>query len=389
TKLGTTYVANAAVVAGAVMAAPLVAVGSFGAAVGVGFTTLAGVSTLNQTSNAAVAQYQDPGSPDAWFKTGQAALSWASMGTADVLASPLSTAQAVINAKNLNMAVTGVNLLVDVPAAYNTCSQSGVYTLECGAASAGVVADVGFGLLDYKQGKLPTSATVADSGAAAAVESVASSVATPISTSAKTLYEFESFDAYQNYQDYIRAYGRPPADMNVIQHPNQLYSFQEEAINLATKPGINNKDIASYMQQFAENPDLTIKVLTPDEMAIKFPGDKITGGACVNDICKTGFLGLKTKKTSTVYVMTPSGYATLYPNATTAETKQIMLQKLGHEIGHGYDWMELGLSDVWATEIRQKVFNAKFYQSTGQNDIANSYLQWVGQVQNASTLYVK
>ena len=47
-----------------------------------------------------------------------------------------------------------LNLEVDLPTAISTCNQAGVLTGDCAGATAAVVADIGFGALDYRQGQL-------------------------------------------------------------------------------------------------------------------------------------------------------------------------------------------------------------------------------------------
>lgn len=119
-----------------------------GAALAQGFLVLGGVTTLNQTANAVTAHIQDPGSEEAWKQTGYAALSWANLTTADMLIKGLG------GAKLLNTLVSGANIYVDFPAAIDECAKEDKSFYSCGGAIAAVVADVGFGALDYKQGQL-------------------------------------------------------------------------------------------------------------------------------------------------------------------------------------------------------------------------------------------
>jgi lysophospholipase L1-like esterase len=166
TKLGTVITAEGAAIAalpGVIAAGTTAAAGgsvltAAGAVGAQALTTFGAISTMSQTMNAAGAHIEDPGSTEAWNQTGLAALSWLNLGSADYLmktfSNAASTAQAINSAKTLNTAVSAVNLAVDVPTAYSTCSQEGASALDCGGAITAVVADVGFGLLDFKQGQL-------------------------------------------------------------------------------------------------------------------------------------------------------------------------------------------------------------------------------------------
>lgn len=131
--------------AGTAGATALSVAGSTGASL---LTSVGAITTMTQTSNAVTAHIQDPGSEEAWKQTVYAGLSWANLGTADMLVKGLG------GAKLANTLVSAVNLVVDAPAAKEECSKNDKAFYSCGGAIAAVVADVAFGALDYKQGQL-------------------------------------------------------------------------------------------------------------------------------------------------------------------------------------------------------------------------------------------
>jgi lysophospholipase L1-like esterase len=144
---------------GGVFAAPAVfTAGSVGSAVATGFMHLGAISSVQQTVDATVAQVENPGSLEAWKQTGLAALSWTNLGTANYLiktfSNTASTVQSLNLARSLNTGVSGINLVVDIPTAITTCTQEGRSVLDCAGSIVAVVADAGFGVIDYKQGQL-------------------------------------------------------------------------------------------------------------------------------------------------------------------------------------------------------------------------------------------
>ncbi|KKU10761.1 MAG: Diguanylate cyclase [Candidatus Woesebacteria bacterium GW2011_GWB1_45_5] len=103
---------------------------------------------------------EDPLSGEANYQTLLAGLSWVNLASADYLirtfSNAASTAQAINTARNVNTAVSVVNLGFDAPTAYFTCRDD-PSLLGCGGAVAAVAADLGFGFLDYRQGQLSFS----------------------------------------------------------------------------------------------------------------------------------------------------------------------------------------------------------------------------------------
>ena len=167
TKLGTVITAEVAAIAalpGIIVAGTTAAAGgsvltAAGAAGAQAFTIFGGISTMSQTTDAFAAHVENPGSTEAWNKTGLAAMSWLNLKTADLLIKGISSVtipltQINIGTKALNTGVSFGNLVVDAKNAYTTCNQEGASTLDCGGAITAGVLDIGFGFLDLKQGQL-------------------------------------------------------------------------------------------------------------------------------------------------------------------------------------------------------------------------------------------
>ncbi|HJY98804.1 MAG TPA: protein phosphatase 2C domain-containing protein [Patescibacteria group bacterium] len=118
-----------------------------------------GASTVLQTSNAAIAWVDDPFSKQAITQTGLAVLSWTNLATADRLISSFSSGvQSAMNqAAVYNTAVSGINLVVDGGYTIVECRKEGASLspfAPCGGSALAMVADIGFGFLDFKQNQL-------------------------------------------------------------------------------------------------------------------------------------------------------------------------------------------------------------------------------------------
>lgn len=113
------------------------------------------------------------------------------------------------------------------------------------------------------------------------------------------------------------------------------------------------------------------------------------GGVCVPGKCG-GFLGIGSKRTATVYLLDPNGTRITYNKVGYSlnedEVLQVIMQKAGHEAGHAYDFVKYGLSDAWASEYRQKQFNAMFYDAIGQENLAQDYWDFLKLVDNQSNV---
>jgi|GEM_PF-2264320 len=187
---------------------------------------------------------------------------------------------------------------------------------------------------------------------------------------------FYSHENVATYADYVADYGEPPRQIDLVRKHDQLYSFQDELIDLAQSNTLTPANLRLILKQL-EKSGVTIHILSPSELAKRF--GEGTAGALVPKQTKK-FFGLSNTRSADLYLLDINGYSKLY--GTTREQALVTLaQKIGHEGGHALDWIELGLGDgdanLWATEFRQKAFNMYFYDSLGAHNLANSYRNFI------------
>ena len=132
---------------------------TLGSLAGQSFLKFGQITAGVQTLKAADAQIKDPFSKEANIETAWAALAVVNGVSAQYLNNSFLSGvpSAIEKARKINTAVSVTNLVVDVPYAISECRNKddspGVLS-SCNLAIAAVVADVGFGLLDFKQGQL-------------------------------------------------------------------------------------------------------------------------------------------------------------------------------------------------------------------------------------------
>ncbi len=120
-----------------------------------GLGTFGSTMTVEQTKNAVIADINDQ--EDTAYQYGMAFLSWANIGTANYIMKawgPTGTAIMQQNARVANTVVSGVNLAVDAPYAYNTCTAEDSSFGDCAFAGGVLATDLIFGGVDYFQNQL-------------------------------------------------------------------------------------------------------------------------------------------------------------------------------------------------------------------------------------------
>lgn len=204
----------------------------------------------------------------------------------------------------------------------------------------------------------------------------------------KTRYEFYENDPYSVYQEYVENYGNPPSTIQTIRDPNKLYDFQKMGIDAANNPSREN--VINTFTAISDQEGLSLKVLTKSEMESRF--GEGTVGTCVNGQCG-GLFGIGSKRTASVYILDPTDTAAVYNeagnNLSQNEALTVTIQKACHEGGHACDWIRYGISDPWATEYRQKQFNAIFYDAIGEPSTAQQYQNFLDIVRyNTDVRYI-
>ena len=235
---------------------------------------------------------------------------------------------------------------------------------------------------------LSDSADTLANGAMAATSSLKNSLSSKLSLNQQTVVaQLDGNSPNEIYQGYLDMYGSPPKTIDTIKNPNDLYDFQQQAISLAQDSNTSSQDIVSLIKQVQkDNPNLSIKILSPQAMQNKF-GNGFTAN-CELVQCNTGFLGLQTQRSANIYVSTPSEYANMF-GLSSEEGTQMMLQNLAHEGGHGQDWVQLGLgmgTANWATEFRQQTLNVIFNEAIGNAQEAYSSQQLLNLIQGSSNV---
>ena len=190
----------------------------------------------------------------------------------------------------------------------------------------------------------------------------------------QTLYDFYSMGGVEEvYDTYTSSYGKAPSIIQTIKDPNDLYDFQKLGIKTANNP--TNENIKNLLNTINSQEGVTLKVVNRTQMQ-EIAGSPNVAGVSVNHT-ESGFLGIGTKKTSTVYILDPTDTASIYNEVGNSVSKDeallITIQKACHEAGHSCDFINIGLSDAWASEYRQKNFDAIFYDNIGQGGLAQEY----------------
>jgi hypothetical protein len=210
-------------------------------------------------------------------------------------------------------------------------------------------------------------------------------------------YDFYDYKG-GSYFEYVQEYGLPEKNINTVANPRQIYGFQADLIAAAKGENLNMDQFTNQLSEIG----IGLHIYTPQQMKYaaelantgipsrtipqkvleatsngKLPYANATNcpvGFCPNPTT-TGFGPFK-KTTQEAFVLAPTYLENTY-NISAAEAQIALLQKMGHELGHAGDDLILGGMSPWASEIRQKQFNAIFYNNNNNGNNAIGYQGWV------------
>jgi hypothetical protein len=182
------------------------------------------------------------------------------------------------------------------------------------------------------------------------------------STTSSVLYDIYNVNPLETYSQYLDSYGPLPNTLNTGPIPEDvLFNFQQTLIDNPTSSGIS--DALAYL----ESRGINITVLNAQQMEELYGLN--TGSVCVMNTC-----GLFNQtKTFELVLSDLTGYQQIYGLNSQEEAILMAAQKVGHEGGHVLDTINLGVTNDWASELRQVLFNQQFYAKNGQSELAAQY----------------
>jgi hypothetical protein len=200
-----------------------------------------------------------------------------------------------------------------------------------------------------------------------------------IQTPSPALSQFLNSDSIGSYEDYVESYGLPPSTIHTVRDPDKLLPFQNRIVQRSKAGEITPEFIVQELRKL-KSQGVNIKIVSANTLL----QDNTAGWARLGEApTGGGLLGISPIRTAEITITDPAGYATIY-GVSKDEGLLIMAQKVGHEGGHGVDWVKYNISENWASKVLSKEFNIKFYSTIGQQNAVAKYQELLDQISTNS-----
>lgn len=171
---------------------------------------------------------------------------------------------------------------------------------------------------------------------------------------------------------YRKLYGDPPSVIETFKPIGQLWGFQEAVINLAS--GRRSVMTETQIHDALRENGMFTQRATVQEIALY-------EASCrpLQSIRKSGEYLIK--------IATPEDY-TQYYGVTLRQAQHMAWRDLGHEGGHGADWLwckkffKNVMMSHWGSEVRQWHFNLRYAHAIGDNEWINRGSQFFQDIES-------